>query len=92
MPAWSDKRPSPQCSPTDDGLRKASSPGSVPASNSTGTAWTALDGNPLGVLSYRCTHPSGLPPFTLRQPPAMIRARTCNQFRANAGGRSPSLR
>jgi hypothetical protein len=92
MRAWSARRAGSQCSPTDDGLRKESSPVSAPVSDSTRTAWTTPDGNPLGVLSYLCTPPSGLAPFTLRQPPAVIMARTCNQFRANAGGLPPSLR
>jgi hypothetical protein len=47
------RRAAPQCSPTDDGLRKASSAVSTPVPNGTGIAWTALDGNPLGVPSYR---------------------------------------
>jgi hypothetical protein len=64
----------------------------VPASNSTGTAWTALDGNPLGVLSYRWTPPSGPKSFTVRRPPAVIMARTCNQFRTNEGSLPPWLR
>ena len=91
-PASSDRRPDQRQSPTGAGSCKASSPVSAPASNSTGTAWTAPDGHLLGVPSHRSTHHSALPPFTLRQRAAMIMARTCNQFRANAGGPPPSLR
>jgi hypothetical protein len=87
MPAWSDKRPGRQRLQAGAAPWKGSSPVLAPVSNSAGTAWTAPDGHLLGVLSYWCTRPSGLPPFTLRKPPALIMARTCNQFRATQGRR-----
>jgi hypothetical protein len=61
MPAWSTRRAGPQQSPTNDELRKASSPVSTPVSDSTGTAWTAPDGHLSGVLSYPFTPPSRAP-------------------------------